>query len=322
MLLALSKNFAAVGHHQSAVNAGEAARGTQFLLGLVPDLKELLRGDGTELFQGFATGILHGFLPEGVVLFRRCRRQDLADTAAGTHYGLVEQTFTQGTHAVLLHAHAACALAHDGHVVRIAAKSGDVVMHPLNGTQLVEQAVVAGEASLFLELGQTHETHRAEAIVQRNTDHAFGRPYRAVEVLFVSAAAGEATAVDIDEYRQFVAFLGGIGGEDVQEQTVLAVGVNITLAELIVIEDLFQVLFLVVERAWLVGAGTVLSGIIYAIPVGDLNGIFPASGGGVADTLVGCRAGYPSCNALNSAAGGIDDVVHTFIPFVEAVRSE
>ena len=141
-------------------------------------------------------------------------------------------------------------------------------------------------------------------------------------MLFVCAAAGEAAAVDIDEHRQLVAFLGGIGCEDIQEQTVLAVGVNITLAELMIIEDLFQILFLIVERAGLIGAGTVLAGIVYAIPVGDLNGIFPASGGGVADALVGCRAGNPSCNALNSAAGGIDDIVHTFIPFVEAVQSE
>ena len=66
-------------------------------------------------------------------------------------------------------------------------------------------------------------------------------------MLFVAAAAGESTAMDIHQNGQLIAFTGGVGGEDVQKQAVFVVGIGLALAELIVIENLLQVLFFIVK---------------------------------------------------------------------------
>ena len=66
---------------------------------------------------------------------------------------------------MLLDAHAAGTLAHDGDGIGIAAKGGDVVAHPLDGSHLVIQAVVAGVAGFLLQLGQAQETHGSQTVV-------------------------------------------------------------------------------------------------------------------------------------------------------------
>ena len=79
--------------------------------------------------------------------------------------------------------------------------------------------------------------------------------------------------------------------------------------------DLLEILLLIVEGAGLVGAGAVLRGVVDALPAGDLLGIFPAAGSGIADALVGDSARNPAGTALDGAAGGIHKIVHWDHPF-------
>ena len=95
-----------------------------------------------------------------------------------------------------------------------------------------------------------------------------------------------------------------------------AVSIGFALAELVVVENLFQVLRLVVEGPGLIGAVAVTGGVIGALPAGHLFGVFPASGGGVADALVGHGAADPSGTALNGTTGGVHDIVHGDLPFL------
>ena len=112
-----------------------------------------------EFSQGLAAGLIHDGLPEGVSLFRRGGGQGPGHTAAAGHDSLVEQTFAQGGENVLLNAHGAGTLAHDGDVFGVAAEGSDVVFHPFHGGDLVIQAIVAGETGLLLQLGQAKEAH-------------------------------------------------------------------------------------------------------------------------------------------------------------------
>ena len=127
-------------------------------------------------------------------------------------------------------------------------------------------------------------------------------------MLFVTAAAGEAAAVDVDQNGQIIPLLGSFGDENVQKQAILAVGIRLALPKLVVVEDLLEILFLVVEGAGLVGAVSILGGVIDALPVGHLGGILPPSGGGVADALVGDGPADPAGGTHNASAGCFDDV--------------
>ena len=119
---------------------------------------------------------------------------------------------------MLLDAHGAGALTHDGDLFRIAAESGDILPNPPDRTELVIKTVVAAGAGLLLQLGQAGEAQRPQAIVEGHGDDAAFRPDRLIEVFFVAAAAGEAAAVDVDQNGQVVAGLGAVRGEDIQEQ--------------------------------------------------------------------------------------------------------
>ena len=54
------------------------------------------------------------------------------------------------------------------------------------------------EAGLLLQLRQADEAHGAQPVVDGHTDHALFRPNGTVKMLFMSAAAGIAAAVDIN----------------------------------------------------------------------------------------------------------------------------
>jgi hypothetical protein len=70
------------------------------------------------------------------------------------------------------------------HVVRVAAKGGDIPLHPLQARNLIEQSVIAGHVMLGFcaESWVREEPQRAEAV--RDTHHhypVFGELLAAVE---------------------------------------------------------------------------------------------------------------------------------------------
>ena len=101
------------------------------------------------------------------------------------------------------------------------------------------ETIVAGKSGFLLQLGQAGKTQRAKSVVQGHANDTLGRPHGTVEVLFVTAAAGKAAAVDVYQNGQLIADFGSLGGKDVQEQAVLAVGISFALAELVVVKGLF-----------------------------------------------------------------------------------
>ena len=65
-------------------------------------------------------------------------------------------------------------LAEDGYIVRIAAKGGDVAPHPLDGSQFVQQSVVAGCVMGILrgQLLGGEETKNAQPVIHGDNQHA------------------------------------------------------------------------------------------------------------------------------------------------------
>ena len=286
---------------------------------LLPGRKQGLRRQGAECGQVGAAGPAHHRLPERIVVRRGGGGKLLAHPAAAAHHRAGRQPPGQRRQAELLHAHGAGALAHQGHPVGVAAKGRDVVMHPLQGAQLVVQAVVAGVAGLGRKLGQAGEAQRPQAVVDGHRHHPFGGPGRPVKVLFVAAAADVLAAVDVEQHRQPGVRAGVRGGPDVQKQAVFAVVVVFAAPELVVIERLLRHLRLVVKAAGLVAGGAVGRGLVGALPAGDGGGVLPPAGGGVADALVGGDARPLAAAAGDRAAGGVAGRVHGHTFFLPAL---
>ena len=74
----------------------------------------------------------------------------------------------------ILHAERARGFAENGDVGWIAAERGDVVAHPAQRRDLVEQAVVAGDScrGFLAEFGMGEIAEHAEPVVYRNQDDA------------------------------------------------------------------------------------------------------------------------------------------------------
>ena len=73
-------------------------------------------------------------------------------------------------------------------------------------------------------------------------------------MLFVAATTGKTAAMDVHQNGQFIAFLGGLGSEDVQKQAILVIGVSLAFAELVVVEVFLFVQLFVIECPRLIGA--------------------------------------------------------------------
>ena len=73
-----------------------------------------------------------------------------------------------------MHRDAARGLAEDGDVVRIASERGDVLLHPLEGGDLVHVGVVALELFRMLaaQRGEGEETEAPETVVEGDQDDA------------------------------------------------------------------------------------------------------------------------------------------------------
>ena len=114
-------------------------------------------------------------------------------------------------------------LAEDREVVRVAAERRDVVLHPGEGGNGVEERLVAGRfaARLLGEFRVREEAECAEAIVEVDEHHALLRQVLAVVVRAVAASLGVGAAVDPDHDRPPLVRAVGVR-PDVQEQAVLA----------------------------------------------------------------------------------------------------
>ena len=118
---------------------------------------------------------------------------------------------------------ATAGLADDGHVARVAAEIGDVVVHPLQGGDDVEHADVAGvEVFLPADRSEIAESERVEPVVDGAADHVAvaGEVLSAVAVLLDGVAAGIAAAVQPDEHGPLLAVQAG--RPDVEAEAVFA----------------------------------------------------------------------------------------------------
>ena len=86
--------------------------------------------------------------------------------------------------------------------------------------------------------------------------------------------------------------------------------------ELIALEIILKVvrIYTFDKSGTLIGSSAVVGSFIDAVPVGNLNGSFPATGGCIADAFVGCCAGNLSGYALHRTARGMYNVVHNASP--------
>ena len=101
-------------------------------------------------------------------------------------------------------------LAEDGDIVRVAAKGGDIAPHPLDGSQLVHQSVVA-RCVVWILRGQLlggEETKNAQPVIHGDNQHPFAGEMFPVLTRLRSAAAGKAAAKNPHHHRQFALGFG------------------------------------------------------------------------------------------------------------------
>lgn len=122
--------------------------------------------------------------------------------------------------------------AHDGHILRIAPKLGDVILHPGEQRLLVLQPQV--EQALLGRQRRRQKPECADAVVEADGHNVRFRPRHEAGHVPLAAVAGiEAASVDVDDHWQAV---GGFGdtvhlarnpfgtlrAEDIDVQAVLA----------------------------------------------------------------------------------------------------
>ncbi len=132
----------------------------------------------------------------GVVVADGLRGRPVRLRLAGTALqdGGSEQPLRRGRDEVVAHRHRSGRLAGDGHLLRVAAEAGDVVVHPPQRRLLVGQAVVAGFAiAAQRRMGQ--EAQRSQPVVDRDDDDVAPRGEPA-GVVDVGAAVEEPAPVD------------------------------------------------------------------------------------------------------------------------------
>ena len=310
VLLASLHNFVTLANNQSVVNARRATATHRSLFVLLPNAEECFGGNGTEFFEIGSTAFFHDHLPKFVVLFGLGCREHLARAATAAHNRFLEKSFCQGGETVLLHAHAARTLTHNGDVFGVTTKGCNVVLYPRDSGHLVKQTVVAGISCFLFELGQNRKAQGTEAVVERNADHALLRPYGNVKVLFVSATAGKSATVNVNEHREL--FTAVFGSKNVEEKAIFAIRIALTLAEFVVVKDLFGHFFLVIKGAGLISARTVFGCIVYTIPRGDLAGVFKATCSCITNALVGNNALFACATAAKLTARGFNQIFHKY----------
>ena len=301
---------------QLSVNARCAGKSHSLMILIhnVPCPKQFLRGKTAEAFQRFTSGSFHDLLPVSVHLFRPpCLSKLLADSAAAAHHSFCDQPLRQRTETKLLDAHRAGALSHHSDIFRIPSERTDIFPNPADRGKLIIQAVIPGMPRLPFQFRQTCKSQRSQAIINCHGNHAFFRPYRAVKMFLMAAAAGERAAVDIQQYREVFCL---IRRPDVQKQTVLTVSIGFPFSEFIVIKSFSGNLILRLKRSWLITAVSIRRCVVNAVPVRYRLRIFPALCRRVADSLIGGNTGKTAVSSADFSTGSMNDRWHTDLSFL------
>ncbi|CAB4791648.1 unannotated protein [freshwater metagenome] len=130
------------------------------------------------------------------------RCADAVMAGAALQNGALEQTIgglegKQGTHA-----HGTSRFARNRDPPRVTAERSDVLRHPLQRRNLIENANVARVSKLGEVLGEMQEAECAKAIVDAHNDHALASERGAVVRGFNAAAAHKCAAMNPHKYRQ------------------------------------------------------------------------------------------------------------------------
>ena len=171
------------------------------------------------------------------------RRLDGGDGRALQDHA-VEQARGQRRGAQRAHRRRARRLAGERHVVRIAAEGADIVPHPFERLDLVEQTVVArravgrfGDQLLVCEVAE-----HAQAVAHVDDDHALAREPQAAVIGVPGLSGLQRAAVDEDVHRQAADLAGGLPHVDVER--ILAHGRDIIVFErdliVVIADDLRQ----------------------------------------------------------------------------------
>ena len=166
------------------------------------------------LQQGFHQGLFAGFGGGGPPAAHAAHEDALVEKALGRR-GV--------QHGVDLSA--AAGLAEDGHIVRVAAESGDVLMDPAQGFHQVGLAQVAAVGILPAVFAQVEIAQDVQPVVHRHHHHVpeLGELVAVVGHHLHGAAGGIAAAVEPDHNGLFGVFIQALGPE-VEAQAVLALG--------------------------------------------------------------------------------------------------
>ena len=170
----------------------------------IPGRNELLGGDAAQLVDAVCAEFLHdraarfergAVAAEGVVGLLACDAARFGDR-------VTEQALGKRGNAQRVHTARACGLARDRDLFGVSAEGGDVVPHPFERKDLVQQAVVAGAAVRVLrsEIRVRIIAKHAEAVRDADEHHALPSEGLAAVVAVVGAARSERAAVDIDEH--------------------------------------------------------------------------------------------------------------------------
>ena len=200
-----------------------AQQGVLLLPDCVRPLTEGFRRQLPQLLHGGHAQVSHQFLRDLPGLLFSGGFVEGLDAASALQDGSPHHSLGEGRGDDGLNAHAAGGLACQGDLVRVASEGGNVLPHPLQGEDLVQDAVVAGHTlGVFpFQIRVGEEAEHVHPVVDGHQHHAFFGAAFPVELLLRAAAVHERPAVDPEQHRQLGAGFSVCRGPDVQVQAVL-----------------------------------------------------------------------------------------------------
>ena len=178
---------------------------------------------GTHLLECGTSGLIHHALAHSLGIGQRLGGNDAAQASTTLDNGPMNQPFGQGRRDQRLYTACTGTLAEERDTTGITAKGFNVALHPFQGSQLVQQAEVAGALpTLFREQGVSQKTANAQTIVQCDQYHASAGIFRPVELHLVAISVLIGTAMNPHHDRQFVAHLCLSRLPHVQIETIFA----------------------------------------------------------------------------------------------------
>ena len=192
-----------VNHGHEGQTAEHSSHGTTTLLSVAVDLVvEGVEGEDSlgrgcaHLLQVGQTSPVEHLLGSGFCISKRATAITATHGVAvgigdgqalSTHDdGLVEQATSQRTLAERAHAATTGTLSEDGDVVGVATELRNILLNPLQGLNLVEDAVVAADVvrTLSRKGWVNEEAEDAQTVVDGDEHHVLGAPLLAVELRF------------------------------------------------------------------------------------------------------------------------------------------